>query len=1179
MSNRFDGSNDDFFARFEEMARRETNKITETDTYSADAADEEYSYGSASSYRSETKNKRSVKDDLKNTIILKRLTSKFSRPDKAEEAVEADKVKEAEAEAADIIEEVEAKTADTIEEAEAEAEDTIEEAEAEAEDTIEEAEAEAEDTIEEAEAEEDIKDSAAAAIEKNEIADKIDKADDGVKADKTDWTSYFGRSGNKDKSKEKAQEKKPGKAKKPVASRAKNNKPEKARSKKPHRGKKKNNSRAKAVAASSKFGGSASGKTKRKPIKRESAIKAILKTAVVLVMMAVFAVGIYVGLIFIKAPAINTDNIYSQISQRSIMFDKDGNEVESLYFSNGNRTVIKYKDIPENMVNAVIAIEDHKFWTHHGFNFIRMIGAVKESVLGGGEVSGTSTVTQQLARNVYLAEIKSQRSLSRKITEMYCTIILEKNLTKEQIMEAYLNTIYLGFNSYGVEAAAESYFSKKAGDLNLEQCAALAALPQSPDVYALVYSDYYNTQTSLPKIKKTPTVTYLYNGDMTKERREYIINNMYAEGKITAAQRDEALSKDIQDEIKIGVAADASKISYFTDYALEQLIDDIMEEYGISENDAENMVYTKGLQIYTSLDSKIQNIMEEEFAEDSNFTSISYTRTNEENNLISEKGVVLAYAYENYINDGKFTLNSDEYKMNSDGSMTLFKGKRLNLYSTSTSTGNDISVEFKSLYKKEDYDKFYFIESGALSIPADYKSFDSNDNCVISAQFFTDFPDFFVSDGAGGMSVSEDNFTLKQKVRQPQAAAVIIENKTGEVKGMMGGRGATGKQLYNRAVNPRQPGSSIKPIAVYGPAIQMSYEYHKKNKKLSLDKSDGSDWGKYVTAGSVINDALTKDGNGKVWPKNDDGGYHGPTTVREALQQSLNVCSYKIFKQIDRNMGAEYCLEMLKKVGITTLDDVNDCNPAAISLGGLTYGLTPLEEAAAYETFVNGGVYKTPIFYTKVLDSNNNILFEKHAEETQVYDPGVAWIMTDVLNSVVTKGIGRNAYISSQPSAGKTGTTSNMYDIWFSGFTPYYSMSLWMGNDINMSVSNYSYKAAGFWAAIMGRVCEDLPRASFFERPSNVYQVAGEWYTDGTYSKVTKKKSKTKTKTSTTEEESTTEKTKKTKPTTTKNPTSPPTTKPPTNPPTTAAPTTTAPTTPAPTTTAPPTDPPIDPDD
>ena len=1006
MADKYNETNDDFFAKFDEIAEKENGKIAETDTYSADAADAEYSYGSASSYRS---------GSSKETVSRKTQRTKTKL------------------------------------------------------------------------------------IKTSAKAEKAKRKKAALKAEKSAVEAELA-----------ALEEKPVRAEKKSSAKV-----EKA---------KKNASsvRARAIAASSKFGGSASGKTNRKPLKKESPSKAFLKTFVALMLMLVFAIGIYVGFIFVKAPAINTDDIYSQISQRSIMYDTDGNEIESLYFSNGNRTVIKYKDIPENMVNAVIAIEDHKFWTHHGFNFIRMVGAVKESIFGGGEVSGTSTVTQQLARNVYLAEIKSQRSISRKLTEMYCTIVLEKDLSKEQIMEAYLNTIYLGFNSYGVEAAAESYFSEKASDLTLEQCAALAALPQSPDVYALVYSDYYNSNTSLPKIKKTPAVTYLYNGDMTKDRREYILNTMCSSGNITEEQRDKALKKDIQDEIKIGTTADASKVSYFTDYALDRLIDDIMEEYGISENDAENMVYTKGLQIYTSMDSKIQNIMEEEFEDDSNFTSISYTRTNADNNLISENGVVLAYAYSNYFNDNdEFTLASNEYKKNSDGSLKILKDKRLNFYQTSSSAGEDISVEFKSMYKKESDGKFYFIESGALSIPAEYKTLDENGNCIVSAQFFTDFPNFFKKT-EDGLTVTDDNYSLKQKVRQPQAAAVIIENKTGEVKGMMGGRGATGKQLYNRAVNPRQPGSSIKPIAVYGPAIQMSYEYHKANKRLSLDTSDGSDWGKYVTAGSVINDALTKDGNGRVWPKNDDHGYHGPTTVREALQQSLNVCSYKIFQQIDRNVGAEYCLDMLKKNGITTLNDETDCNPAAISLGGLTYGLTPLEEAAAYETFVNGGVYKTPIFYTKVLDSNNNVLFEKRAEETQVYDPGVAWIMTDVLHTVVTRGIGRSASISSQPAGGKTGTTSNMYDIWFSGFTPYYSMSLWMGNDINMSVSNYSYKAAGFWAAIMGRVCEDLPRASFSEKPATVQQVAGEYYTEGTYSKVVKKKTKTKTKKEETETTTTT---------------------------------------------------------
>ena len=1012
LSDKFNDYNDDFFAKFDEMANTHESKIADTDTYSAEAGDEEFFYGGGKNYRG----RKSKNEEIK--------PSRASR-------------------------------------------------------------------------------SSRKAARSSENADTASKG--------------------------KAKRERSRSCAKDLAADAKS---------------KAKRAKAKAVAASSKFGGSASGESGYKALKPESRPKSLFKIILTIVLAGVFAVGIFVGIVFLKAPIIDTDDIYSHISQRSVMYDSEGNEIENLYFSDGNRTVIQYDEIPENMVNAVIAIEDQKFWSHNGFNFIRVIGAIRDSIFGGGEISGTSTVTQQLARNVYLAEIKSQRSISRKLTEMYCTIILEKNMSKEQIMEAYLNTIYLGFNSYGVEAAAESYFDVSAKDLTLEQCAALAALPQSPDTYALVYSDYYGQNTALPKIKKTDTVTYLYNGDMTKDRRELVLSNMLNKGFITEAQYNKAVGKDLQDEIKIGAAVDASKTSYFTDYCLQQLVKDMMKEYNISESDAENMIYTKGLKIYTSMDSNIQKIMEEEFSEDSNFTTIAYTRTNADGNIISDQGVVLAYKYSNYIDDGgNFLLRKNEYKKNSDGSLTILKGKRLNLFSTETSEGTDISVEFKGMYKVDNDGKFYFIESGALSIPREYKSFDNNDNCVISAQFFSDYPDFFKKTDEG-YKVGSDFYTLKQKVRQPQAAAVIMELKTGEIKGMMGGRGATGKQLYNRAVNPRQPGSSIKPIAVYGPALQMSYEYHEANKDMSLDTSEGSDWGDYVTAGSVINDARTTDGNGRTWPLNDDHGYHGPQTVREALQQSLNVCSYKIFQQIDRNEGAEYCIEMLKKCGITTLDEETDCNPAAMALGGTTRGLTPLEETAAYAVFPNGGVYKTPIFYTKVLDSKDEVLFEKKTEETQVYDKGVAWIMTDVLRSVVSNGIGRSASISSQPAAGKTGTTSNMYDIWFSGFTPQYSMALWMGNDINMSVSNYSYKAAQFWAAIMGRVCEDIPRESYFPMPDNVVNVGGEYYIKGTYAKVVKKK--TKTKNSKTQTETTV-------------PTEPVTTTPPvTDPPETTAPTDTA---------------------
>lgn len=864
----------------------------------------------------------------------------------------------------------------------------------------------------------------------------------------------------------------------------------------------------------------------------------VLKILVMFILAAVMAVGIYTGILFLKAPSVNTDDIYSTLSQRSIMYDSEGNEIENLYFSDGNRTIVKYDSIPEDMVNAVVSIEDKKFWKHNGFNYIRMIGAIKDSVFGGGGISGTSTVTQQLARNIYLSEIKSQRSLSRKITEAYITILLEKNLSKEQIMEAYLNSIYLGFNSYGIQAASQAYFSKDVSELDTLECAALASLPQSPDTYALVQADYFNSDTSLPQISKTSSVTYLYNGDLTSDRRSLVLHNMQSEGFITEGELNDCLNDDLKDHIKIGVSSDADESSYFTDYAIEQLTDDIISEYGVDESQALSMIYTGGLKIYTTMDSDVQAILEEEFDEADNFAGVAYARTDGKGNILnSSSGDIMLYSYSHYFNDAdEFTLTSDEYELSSDGSMTIFAGKRLNIYQTEVNGAPDVSIEFKSMYEN-DNGVFYCIKSGAISIPQGFKTVDDNGNAIVSAEFFKEYPDFFKKDGDSYI-VNSDNYTLQQKTRQPQGAMVIMENSTGEVKAMMGGREVKGKQLFNRAVNTRQPGSSIKPIGVYGPALQMSFEYERDGKTMSLDTSEGSDWGKYITAGSIINDAPISN-NGSAWPKNWYNGYRGHMTLRKSVQQSVNVNAVKTYQQI----GPDYSASMLKKVGISTIDeegDVNDLNPAALALGGMTNGISPLELTAAYAVFPNGGTYKEPITYTKVIGPDDELLFEKKSKEEQVYDEGVAWIMTDILRTVVTQGIASSASIGSQPVGGKTGTTDNQFDIWFCGFTPQYTAALWMGNDVNIELSSGSNQTASFWSEVMSRVCANIPYASFRDKPANVISVGGEYYTDGTYSYVRKRTTKTKSSESeTTEETTTTQAPTETSPPTTIQPTEP----------------------------------------
>ncbi|MBP3384378.1 MAG: transglycosylase domain-containing protein, partial [Firmicutes bacterium] len=482
-------------------------------------------------------------------------------------------------------------------------------------------------------------------------------------------------------------------------------------------------------------------------------------------------------------------------------------------------------EIPEDMVNAIVAIEDKTFWKHNGFNFIRMAGAIKDSIFGGGQISGTSTLTQQLARNIYLTETKSERSLNRKILEAYYAILIEKNLTKEQIVEAYLNTVYLGFNSYGVEAASQAYFAKSVSDLNLLECTALASLPKSPHSYALVKSYPIGSVEVDPDdiLGTTSTIEYVYNGELSQPRREQTLVNMVDQGYITQAEADAARGQDLRSSMKITSTTTSSFSSYFTDYVIDQAIADIMEEYGWTEEEARNKVYTGGLKIYTTMDSDAQKIAVDAVENGSNIPGATAIRKNSDGHIVNpaSPSSILLYSYSSRINDSsQFMLNKDEYAMNSDGSMTLFADKWLKFYDITLSDDSaDVSIDFRAMYI-QDSGKLYSIEGGALSVPQGYKTKDAKGNCIISADFFKDYPTFFVAGNDGQMLVNSGNYTLKQKVIQPQASVVIFDYKTGGIKAMVGGRGVSGSMLYNRALSAQQPGSSIKPLAVYSTALQ-----------------------------------------------------------------------------------------------------------------------------------------------------------------------------------------------------------------------------------------------------------------------------------------------------------------------------------------------------------------------
>ena len=706
-----------------------------------------------------------------------------------------------------------------------------------------------------------------------------------------------------------------------------------------------------------------------------------------------FALGVAVVLLTviitaIKVGGINQESLYANIERSSILYDIDGNEIDTLHYTE-DRTIVPIGEMPDDLKNAFIAIEDKTFYKHHGFNWRRMFGAVLSKLTGrSAAISGTSTITQQLARNAYLAEIKSQRSISRKLSEMFIAWRLEHKLTKDQILEAYLNTIYLGYGNYGVSAAARTYFSKDVDELTLAECAALAALPQAPDSYALITEDpegneeiekinYYSLDEIVDEEESESEDSYYsstdtedeesggtgyYANDISKDRRDLVLELMADQGYISSTDAKSA-EVDIIDILSPSFEEKESAYTYFTDYVAGVVINDLMEKYKISEEDAQRMVYTAGLQIHTTLRSDLQNAIYEEFQNDANFPSAV------------------------------------------DGSKV-------------------------------------------------------------------------------------------------QASMVVTEVGTGYISGFVGGRDAEGSNLFNRAISPRQPGSSIKPLAVYGAALQRSFDYAAKNQKFQFtdygfDNQGTKYWGDYITASSVVVDEPLEI-NGEEWPQNFSKSYSGRNSLRTALQQSINTCAVKILWQV----GLDYSIEMLEKYGLTTLETdtsvkANDVNPAALGLGAMTYGVTPLEMSLAYAAFPNGGIINTAVCYTNVEDSNGKELLKGESKTSKVLDEGVAWIMTDLLKSVVSRGIAGNAAISGVEVGGKTGTTNDTFDVWFDGFTPDYAAALWIGTDLNVEMNGSSAQAAALWSRIMRQV-KDVTEGEYLEMPSNVIKQNGEYYTKGT---------------------------------------------------------------------------------
>ena len=624
------------------------------------------------------------------------------------------------------------------------------------------------------------------------------------------------------------------------------------------------------------------------------------------IVMYFMLIGIFIGIgaavaiimgIVTDAPTIDlSDYTITKIS--TVFYDKDGKEIDTAH-SGENRTLAYLNEIPKYLQDAFISIEDERFEEHNGIDIKRTLGAVFYWVKNGGKGTyGGSTITQQLIKN--MTQDKASKGIEgvyRKVREWWRAYMLERELTKDQILELYLNTICFGNSTYGVKEAANLYFSKEPSELTLAECALLAGVTNRPT--------YYDPFTNL---------------DHAKSRQKVILKKMFELGKITESEYQAAIEEEIV--IKEGGNTSVSVHSYFVDAVIEDIISDLGTQKNMTRLEASNLIYGGGLKIYTTMDSDIQAAINKIYVED-------------------EKKVFAAFS-----------------------------------------------------------------------------------------------------------NLSE----------QPESAMLIMDYKTGHIVGMVGGRGEKKDMRgLNRATqSKRQPGSTIKPLAVYGPAIE-----------------DGK-----ITAATIISDTpLTVEIPGsKPWsPKNwYSAGFYGNITVRYAIEQSCNVPAVRVLQMI----GLDRAYNALLSEGITTLTK-EDLNYAPLSLGGLSEGVTVREWTGAYGMIANGGVYIKPITYTKVEDTDGTILLQNKRKESRVFSSGTAYVLTDIMKGVVSRGTARSAILANSTAAGKTGSTSATKDKWFVGYTPYYVGAVWVGYDTPKEMKVGGEMPKQVWKKVMDIIHKDLPKIEF----------------------------------------------------------------------------------------------------
>lgn len=807
----------------------------------------------------------------------------------------------------------------------------------------------------------------------------------------------------------------------------------------------------------------------------------VITLMTVLISLTLFAGS--VGLAFVNilttAPEIDPYSINSGFEETSLIFDKDKNLLEKVETAE-YRTFVKLNKVPQYLKDAFISIEDERFYEHPGVDPKGILSSLYENFKAGGVVRGASTITQQLIKNTFLS---NEQTLTRKLKEIYLALNLETKLSKDQILESYLNMISLGQNSYGVQEASRTYFSKNVDEINIAQAALLAGIVKGPNIYQPFYrvSPLKFDEATMRKIGETEILGEKYIlvfNTKSVQRQKVILKKMLELGKINKAEYDEAINFDVVASLKPSAKKETEITSYATDYVKNQVVEDLMEKYQITKQKAQERLFTGGLRIYSTIDTKVQKDLDEV---NRNFNGILLgdlkrykapllvdRNLDKAGNIVDKDGNLVYYKKENLLtDDGYLFIPKGEFSINANGDLAI-TSSRILAYKKST--------DIQDYYTIDGAKNLLTHRVGGLAVPDAYYLRQARHSLIIKAEFFEKNDKFYKVNETGNLFINPEYFyNNKTGLVQPQSATVIMDYKTGHIVAMIGGRDVKGSRILNRATDTaRQPGSSMKPLAVYLPALDNGF-----------------------TAASPILDIPMITADGKVWPNNVYTGFKGITTLRESLIYSINVSSARTLKKI----GIPTSIKYLKKLGIINEENPskdnfvqssenkthNDENLASLALGGMTKGVSPLDMTAAYSAIANDGVYNEPIIYTKVLDKDGNIVLEKEAKQRRVVSPQIAYVMKDILRSTAYEHTGKNAIIKGQASAGKTGTTDYNADFWFVGFTNYYAAATWMGNDSpKITITQNSWLAAKLWGHIMTKIHQDKESKPQFAQPDGI---------------------------------------------------------------------------------------------